>query len=105
MEDRLILEFEKPIVELQKKISDMRDFAAGANIEMAGEIESLESKVEKMRHEIYSNLTRWQKVQLARHPRQTLSIAEKQNGRTARSRPAIFVTSTRINCRQGRLFP
>ncbi|MFH2035295.1 MAG: acetyl-CoA carboxylase carboxyltransferase subunit alpha [Candidatus Zixiibacteriota bacterium] len=74
MEDRLILEFEKPIVELQKKISDMKDFAAGANIEMAGEIKSLQAKVEKMRNEIYSNLTRWQKVQLARHPRRPYTL-------------------------------
>jgi len=74
MEDRLILDFEKPIVELQKKISDMQDFAAGANIEMAGEIKSLESKVEKMRQEIYSNLSRWQNVQLARHPRRPYTL-------------------------------
>lgn len=69
MEDRLALEFEKPIVELQKKISDMKDFAASTNLDMTAEISSLEGKVEKMRKEIFSSLTRWQKVQLARHPR------------------------------------
>ncbi len=74
MEDRQILDFEKPIVELQKKISDMKDFAAGANLEMSGEIKTLESKVEKMRKEIFSNLTRWQKVQLARHPRRPYTL-------------------------------
>ncbi|UCD95480.1 MAG: acetyl-CoA carboxylase carboxyltransferase subunit alpha [Candidatus Zixiibacteriota bacterium] len=69
MEDRQVLDFEKPIVELQKKISDMKDFASGANLELSREIQSLESKLEKMRREIFSSLTRWQKVQLARHPR------------------------------------
>nr|MBN2278578.1 acetyl-CoA carboxylase carboxyltransferase subunit alpha [candidate division Zixibacteria bacterium] len=69
MEERQILDFEKPIVELEKKISDMRDFASGANLELSGEIKLLEGKVEKMRHDIFTNLTRWQKVQLARHPR------------------------------------
>ncbi len=69
MPDRLGLDFEKPILELEKKISDMKDFAAGANIELRGEIESLQTKMEKLRTEIFSNLTRWQKVQLARHPR------------------------------------
>jgi acetyl-CoA carboxylase carboxyl transferase subunit alpha len=69
MEDRQVLDFEKPIVELQKKISDMKDFASGANLELSREIKSLEAKLEKMRREIFSSLTRWQKVQLARHPR------------------------------------
>ncbi len=74
MEERQILDFEKPIYELEKKISDMMDFAAGANIELGGEIKSLQQKVEKMRKEIFSNLTRWQKVQLARHPRRPYTL-------------------------------
>ncbi len=74
MDDRQVLEFERPIVELQKKISDMRDFAAGANLEMTDEITSLEGKVEKMRQEIYSGLSRWQKVLLARHPRRPSTV-------------------------------
>ena len=69
MQDKLCLEFERPIIELEKKISDMKDFAAGSNIQLSDEINSLESKMNKMREEIFSNLTRWQKVQLARHPR------------------------------------
>jgi len=69
MDERQILDFEKPIAELEKKISDMKDFAAGANLELEGEIASLQDKVDKMRKDIFSNLTRWQKVLLARHPR------------------------------------
>jgi len=74
MEDRQILDFEKPIVELEKKISDMKDFASGANIELTDEIKSLQQKVDKMRREIFSSLTRWQKVQLARHPRRPYTL-------------------------------
>ncbi len=74
MNDRQILDFEKPIAELEKKISDMKDFAAGANITLDSEITSLEEKVEKLRHEIFTGLTRWQKVQLARHPRRPYTL-------------------------------
>jgi acetyl-CoA carboxylase carboxyl transferase subunit alpha len=74
MNDRQILDFEKPIAELEKKISDMKDFAAGANITLDSEITSLQEKVEKLRHEIFTGLTRWQKVQLARHPRRPYTL-------------------------------
>lgn len=63
------LDFERPIVELEKKISDMKDFSVGENIQLDSEIESMQEKVDKLRAEIYSSLTRWQRVQLSRHPR------------------------------------
>lgn len=63
------LDFERPIVELEKKISDMKDFSVGENIQLDGEIKSMQEKLEKLRTEIYSSLTRWQRVQLSRHPR------------------------------------
>lgn len=63
---KLVLEFEKPILELEKKIEEMRKYAD--NLDIAGEITTLEKKVDQLRKSIYSNLTRWQKVQLARHP-------------------------------------
>jgi acetyl-CoA carboxylase carboxyl transferase subunit alpha len=63
------LDFERPIVELEKKISDMKDFSVGENIQLNGEIKSLQKKLEKLRTDIYSSLTRWQRVQLSRHPR------------------------------------
>jgi acetyl-CoA carboxylase carboxyl transferase subunit alpha len=74
MQDRLSLDFEKPLVDLEKKISDMKDFAAGNNLELSGEITSLQEKMEHLREEIFSNLTRWQKVQLARHPRRPYTL-------------------------------
>ena len=74
MTDRPYLEFERPIIELEKKISDMRDFSAGESIELSGEISSLEKKLSKLREEIYSNLTRWQRVQLSRHPKRPYTL-------------------------------
>lgn len=68
------LEFEKPIAELEKKISDMKDFSVGENIELSGEIASMQKKVDKLREDIYSNLTRWQKVQLSRHPKRPYTL-------------------------------
>ncbi|MBU8933570.1 MAG: acetyl-CoA carboxylase carboxyltransferase subunit alpha [candidate division Zixibacteria bacterium] len=69
MSDRPFLEFERPIVELEKKISDMKEFSQGNEIELSGEIVSMEKKLEKLREKTFSNLTRWQMVQLSRHPK------------------------------------
>jgi len=74
MADRPYLEFERPLVELEKKISDMKDFSVGENIELDGEIASLETKLERLRNEVYSRLTRWQRVQLARHPKRPYTL-------------------------------
>ena len=74
MAERTYLEFEKPIIELEKKISDMKDFSVGESIELSSEIASLEHKLIKLRDEIYSGLTRWQKVQLSRHPKRPYTL-------------------------------
>lgn len=63
---KLTLDFEKPIIELEQKIVEMRKYAD--NLDIAGEITMLEKKVDKLRDSIFSSLTRWQRVQLARHP-------------------------------------
>ncbi|MCP4566681.1 MAG: acetyl-CoA carboxylase carboxyltransferase subunit alpha [FCB group bacterium] len=68
------LEFEKPILELEKKISDMEEFSRVENIELDGEIQSLQNKLKKLQDNIFSNLTRWQKVQLARHPKRPYTL-------------------------------
>ncbi len=68
------LEFERPLVELEKKISDMRDFSAGENIQLTSEIASLQEKLERLREEIYSNLSRWQQVQISRHPKRPYTL-------------------------------
>lgn len=63
------LDFEKPIVELEQKILDLREFADREGLEFTEAIRKLEVKAERLRREVYSNLTPWQRVQLARHPR------------------------------------
>jgi len=60
------LDFERPIIELEQKIAEMRGYAD--NLDIADEIANLEAKVDQLRHSVFSNLTRWQRVQLARHP-------------------------------------
>lgn len=69
---KLILEFEKPILELEQKIEEMRKL--GESIDLKSEIESLERRVEDLRGEIYQNLTRWQRVQIARHPERPVTL-------------------------------
>jgi acetyl-CoA carboxylase carboxyl transferase subunit alpha len=63
---KVVLEFEKPIIELEQKIEEMRKYAD--NLDIVDEIETLEKKVDQLRTSIYTNLTWWQRVQLARHP-------------------------------------
>ncbi|HDQ44694.1 MAG TPA: acetyl-CoA carboxylase carboxyltransferase subunit alpha [bacterium] len=63
-----ILEFEKPIAELEKKIVEMKAYAIAENVELSEEISHLESRLEKLIDDTYSKLTRWQRVLLSRHP-------------------------------------
>ncbi len=63
---KVILDFEKPIIELEQKIAEMRKYAD--NLDISDEIGTLEGKVDQLRNSVYQNLTRWQRVQLARHP-------------------------------------
>ena len=62
------LDFEKPIIELEKKLNQMKDIAAKNGKSLDNEALSLEIKIIELKKEIFSNLTRWQKVQLSRHP-------------------------------------
>jgi acetyl-CoA carboxylase carboxyl transferase subunit alpha len=62
------LDFEKPIAELEAKLVDMKQLATENNVDVAEAVKSLETKIKNLKKEIYSNLTRWQRVQLSRHP-------------------------------------
>lgn len=68
------LDFEKPILELRKKISDMEEFSRVENIELTSEIKALQGKLQKLQDNIFSNLSRWQRVQLARHPKRPYTL-------------------------------
>lgn len=63
---KVTLEFEKPIYDLEQKIEEMRKYAD--NPAIAQEIEKIERRVGQLQRSVFSGLTRWQKVQLARHP-------------------------------------
>jgi acetyl-CoA carboxylase carboxyl transferase subunit alpha len=62
---KMVLDFEKPILELEKKVEEMRKYAD--NPEIAQEIVRIEKRVRQLQQSVYAGLTRWQKVQLARH--------------------------------------
>ena len=69
---KIVLEFEKPIFDLEQKIEEMK--ALSDNLDIADELVTLEKKVQQLRESVSSNLTRWQKVQLARHPERPYTL-------------------------------
>ena len=68
------LDFEKPILELERRIDDARSLVRDGDAAAQEEVLRLERKAERLRHEIYSKLTRWQRVKLARHPRRPYTL-------------------------------
>ncbi len=67
-------DFEKPILELEKKIKELRDFSLNKDINLSSEISDLEGKLKNLKREIYSRLTPWQKVQISRHPNRPTTL-------------------------------
>lgn len=63
-----VLPFEKPILELEQKLTELRGFGEDQQIEMGAEIEKIERKITETKEKVYSGMTAWQKVQMARHP-------------------------------------
>ena len=63
---KTILDFEKPIYELESKLDEMKKFSD--NLDIEHDVIRLEEKVRQLKEELYRDLTRWQRVQLARHP-------------------------------------
>ena len=62
------LDFEKPIAELETKLADMKQLAEENNVDVEGAVKTLEGKIKNLKKDTYLNLTRWQRVQLSRHP-------------------------------------
>ena len=62
------LEFEKPLVEFEKRLEELRKLTGKQKIEAGHEITSLEKKLEDARRDIYGKLSPWQRVQIVRHP-------------------------------------
>ena len=68
------LDFEKPIAELERKIEELSNLTIADDDVLAPEIDRLKKRVDELRTSIFSNLTRWQKVQLARHPERPYTL-------------------------------
>ena len=68
------LDFERPIIELERKIEELRGFTAHKDIDISGEINRLEEKLSAIKKDVYDNLTPWQRVQIARHPKRPYTL-------------------------------
>jgi acetyl-CoA carboxylase carboxyl transferase subunit alpha len=101
------LEFEKPLVEVEKQIEEFRKMAAEREISMDAEIAPLEKKLGELRQSIYANLTPIQRVQVARSPRRPFTLdyirlaftdwIELHGDRAYRDDPAIVGGWARID--------
>src|SRR6056297_70022 len=70
-----LLDFEKPLYELEEKLAELRAYNdEDRTVDLAPQIEALEARVEGLRDSIYQGLTRWQRVQLARHPERPYTL-------------------------------
>lgn len=63
----MILDVEKPLLDLEEKISQLKEVNEGGGIDLSSEIRLLERKAEELKHQIYSNLSPWDRVLIARH--------------------------------------
>ena len=68
------LEFEKPLRELEKQLITLNQVSQESKVDVSSEIVAIETKIEKIKKDIYSNLTAWQRVQLSRHPKRPYSL-------------------------------
>src|SRR5690554_4169240 len=69
-----VFEWEQPVVELEAKINELRQYVTGADMDFSKEIDTLERKVAKLRKEIYEKLTPFQRVMMARHPKRPTTL-------------------------------
>lgn len=68
------LDFEKPILELERKIEELKKFTSSEKIDLSSEIRKLDDRLDKLKREIFDNLTPWQRVQIARHPKRPYTL-------------------------------
>lgn len=64
----MVLDFEKPIAALENKLEEMKSLANESGVDVSKDVASLEAKIQTLKKETFQNLTRWQRVQLSRHP-------------------------------------
>lgn len=68
------LEFERPVVELKKKIAELKEFTNNTDVDLTSEIKKLEGRLEKLEIDIYEHLKPWDRVQVARHPNRPTTL-------------------------------
>jgi acetyl-CoA carboxylase carboxyl transferase subunit alpha len=68
------LDFEKPIADLEQKLDELRGQSRDNNVNLDPEVSRMESKIDEMKRHVYSNLTAWQRVQIARHTARPYSL-------------------------------
>lgn len=68
------LDFEKPILELERKIEELKKFTSSEKIDLSTEIKKLEDKLDRLKREVFEGLTPWQRVQIARHPKRPYTL-------------------------------
>lgn len=68
------LEFEKPIVELERKLDDLKRHSHGQDLNLDREVHAMEAKIAQLKTDIYQKLTPWQRVQIARHPARPFAL-------------------------------
>src|ERR1700759_3058845 len=71
---KITFDFEKPLADLQTQIEKVKQVEDKNKLDMSATIAELETKLEATRHEIYANLTGWQKVQISRHPERPYTL-------------------------------
>jgi len=107
--ERFYLDFEHPIVEMERQIRDMNNLSSSGSVDLDEDISRMEKKLDKLREEIYTHLNRWQKVQLARHPNRPYtsdylqricpSFIELHGDRLFRDDPSIITGMGQIDSR------
>ncbi|WP_428262727.1 acetyl-CoA carboxylase carboxyltransferase subunit alpha [Haliangium sp.] len=107
--DRMILDFERPVLELERKIDELRALATD-QVDMSAEIRKLEQKARKLQKEVFSELSAQQKVQLSRHPARPYlrdyvdllceDFLEMHGDRSFRDDPAIVGGMARFDGRE-----
>jgi acetyl-CoA carboxylase carboxyl transferase subunit alpha len=68
------LDFEKPILELQRRLQDLKEHSDEHELDFDSEVRAIETKIDATRREIYDNLTAWQRVQIARHTQRPFAL-------------------------------
>lgn len=99
MSMRTYLDFEKPIADLEARLEETKTLAQSTGVDVSDAVEVLESSIDKLRRDIFDNLTRWQRVQLSRHPDRPYTLdyislicdqfIELHGDRTVRDDPAM----------------